>query len=314
MLEERILRVGLAQMEMSVNSAENYKCAQELVHEAARKGAEIVCLPELFAHRYFAQMMDEKYFDLAQQDFEGVAADEKDGVTRRFLTGLAHEANVMIIGGSFYEKYYTPELKVFGGVTKAEEEKYNTCLVVDKQGDVLGKYRKVHIPHDQYYWEQFYFNSSNYGFVQVQHEKARIAPLICYDQWFPEAARANVLAGAEVLFYPTAIGWFDEMKRDEPESLTRWVDAMRSHASLNGVYTVAVNRAWIEGDLNFWGSSFVCDPRGRIIAQCNDNRAEVLVVPLDMNMVTESQESWGFLKNRQANSYGSLTEDIRGRK
>ncbi len=307
MLEDRILQVGLVQMEMSENSTDNYKCATELVHEAVSKGAEIVCLPELFAHRYFAQTMDEKLRLLAEEDPTNGCAG--DGPTRTFLSALAKDVDVMLVGGSFYEKLYNSFRP-----TENFTERFNTCLVVGELGDVAGKYRKIHIPHDQYYWEQFYFNSGNLGYVQVQHEKAKIAPLICYDQWFPEAARANVLAGAEVLFYPTAIGWFEKMKRDEPESLQRWQDAIRSHASLNGVYTVAVNRVWVEGDLNFWGSSFVADPQGRIIAQCNDNRSEVMVVPLDLDMVKESQESWRFLKNRQPESYHSLRDVAEGRK
>ncbi len=289
MLEERILRVGLVQMEIVLDYQKNLECARELVHEAVSKGAEIVCLPELFSTRYFAQSQEKRYFRLAETI---------PGKTSAFLVDLAKEQQVMLIGGSLFEK-------------SEDTTNYNTCLVVDAQGEIKGKYRKIHIPHDEYYYEHFYFNSGNLGYVQVEHEKAKIAPLICYDQWFAEAARANVLAGAEVLFYPTAIGWFDEMKRDEPESLQRWQDAMRSHASLNGVYTVAVNRVYVEDKLHFWGSSFVADPRGRIIAQCNDNRAEVLVVPLDLNMVSDSQQSWGFLKNRQPGSYSALVKQKR---
>ncbi|OGY55526.1 MAG: hypothetical protein A2912_05885 [Candidatus Buchananbacteria bacterium RIFCSPLOWO2_01_FULL_40_23b] len=270
---------------MSESISENLGCARELVHEAVSKGAEIVCLPELFSTRYFAQSMEKRYFRLAEKE---------SGETTNFLLGLARESKVLIVGGSFYE-------------LGEEEKRYNTCLVVDSKGEIAGKYRKIHIPSDPFYWEQFYFSDGNLGYVQVQHEKAKIAPLICYDQWFPEAARANVLAGAEVLFYPTAIGWFEEMKEKESNSRQRWEDAIRSHASLNGVYTVAVNRAWVEGDLNFWGGSFVADPNGEVLYRCAENRAEVAVVEIDLNKVTKSQQSWGFLGNRKPKSYDSLT-------
>ncbi len=315
MLEERILKVGLVQMEMAERRYENMTCARELVHEAAAKGAEIVCLPELFSLRYFAQAVDRDLFALAEKDVD------EPGTMRSFLKELAADVKVMLVGGSFYEVDsigVVDNTHSLAGVADKSDSTldhnlnhlnlkyYNTSLVVDSRGEVVGKYRKIHIPQDKYYYEQFYFSSGNLGYVQVQHEKAKVAPLICYDQWFAEAARANVLVGAEVLFYPTAIGWFNEMKKEEPFAQQRWVDAMRSHASLNGVYTVAVNRVWVDGELNFWGSSFVADPYGQIVAQCSDNRAEVLVVELDMNLVRKSQESWGFLGNRKPQTYGGI--------
>ena len=177
----------------------------------------------------------------------------------------------------------------------------------DGHGTRIGESRKIHMPHDPHYYEQYYFAPGNLGYVQVATAKATIAPLICYDQWFPEAARANALRGAQVLFYPTAIGWFGDLRRQEPFSARRWEEAMRAHASLNGVFAVAVNRVGREDDLRFWGGSFVADPFGQVVARASAAREEVLVADLDLTRVRASQEGWGFLRNRRPDSYRDLT-------
>jgi N-carbamoylputrescine amidase len=200
---------------------------------------------------------------------------------------------VLLIGGSIYEK--------------GEDGRfYNTTLIFDAKGMLAGKYRKMHIPHDPNYYEQYYFSPGDLGYVQVNTGNAVVAPLICYDQWYPEAARVNAIQGAQIIFYPTAIGWFKELKRDEPFSARRWEDAMRAHASLNGIFTAAVNRVGREGDLRFWGGSFVADPFGVVVARASSSKEEVLVASLDLSRISASQEGWRFLHNRRPQSYTEL--------
>jgi len=200
-----------------------------------------------------------------------------------------------LVGGSIYER---GENRRF----------FNTTLIYDSKGRLAGKYRKMHIPHDPKYYEQYYFAPGDLGYVQVKSEKAVVAPLICYDQWFPEAARVNTIQGAQIIFYPTAIGWFKELRRDEPFSARRWENAMRSHASLNGVFTAAVNRVGREGDLRFWGGSFVADPFGEVVARASSHKEEVLVANVDLGRIRVSQEGWRFLQNRRPRSYGDLLQ------
>jgi N-carbamoylputrescine amidase len=239
----------------------------------------------LFAHRYFAQIKDDKFFALAEP---------VPGPQSQFLSECASSNRVMLVGGSIYER--------------GEDGKfYNTTLIYDAGGSLVGKYRKMHIPHDPNYYEQHYFAPGDLGYVQVSVGKTVVAPLICYDQWYPEAARVNVIRGAQIIFYPTAIGWFKELKRDEPFSAKRWEAAMRGHASLNGVFVAAVNRVGREEDLKFWGGSFVADPFGEVVARASRSKEEVLVATLDLNRIQVSQEGWRFLYNRRPHSYTDLT-------
>lgn len=276
--------MGLVQARATPDLEQNLERTGEMVRSAAEQGAEIVCLQELFATRYFAQIEDEAFLRTAEPI---------PGPTSRFLAECARQNRVTLVGGSLYER--APGSK-----------RFNTTLVFDPAGRRLGKYRKVHIPHDPNYYEQYYFAPGNLGYVQVATPKATIAPLICYDQWFPEAARANVVRGADVLFYPTAIGWTSQMRRDEPFSAQRWEDAMRAHASMNGVFAVAVNRVGTEDGIRFWGGSFVADPFGQIVARLSRTRDEVQVVELDLGLIASSQEGWGFLRNRRPTSYRGL--------
>lgn len=278
------LSVGLVQARTVADRDENLAIVADRIGEAARNGADIVCLQELFTTPYFARVKDSRYRQLAEPI---------PGPSSRALQAAAAESRVTVVGGSIYERARGGKL-------------YNTTLVFGPDGRRLGKYRKVHIPQDPYYYEQDYFAPGNLGYVQVDTPKARIAPLICYDQWFPEAARANVLRGAEVLFYPTAIGWFPELKRDEPFSAQRWEDAMRAHASMNGVYAVAVNRVGVEGNIRFWGGSFVADPFGQVVARASRSQEELLVVEIDLSRIRESQQGWGFLSNRRPETYRPL--------
>ncbi len=280
-----MLRLGLVQTRATPDVGRNLEAAGRLVGEAARRGAEIVCLPELFAGRYFAQTEDRVFRELAEP---------VPGRISRFLAETASRQHVTLVGGSLYEK-------------GRDGRRYNTTLIYGPAGRLLGKYRKMHIPHDPKYYEQFYFTPGNLGYVQVPTGKAVVAPLICYDQWFPEAARINTVRGAEIIFYPTAIGWFDALKRDEPFSAERWEDAMRSHASMNGIFVAAVNRVGLEGHLRFWGGSFIADPFGQVVARASRTRAEALVADIDLRKIRESQDGWGFLRNRRPASYRLLS-------
>jgi N-carbamoylputrescine amidase len=278
------MKIGLVQTKVGTNVDKNLEKTGAFIKTAARKGADIVCLQELFAHRYFAQTKDDKFFELAEP---------VPGRLSRFLSDCAASNRVFLIGGSIYER---------GGDGKL----YNTSLIYDPHGKLAGRYRKMHIPHDPNYYEQYYFSPGDLGYVQVSAGKAVVAPLICYDQWYPEAARVNTIQGAQIIFYPTAIGWFKELKRDEPFSARRWEDAMRAHASLNGIFVAAVNRVGREGDLRFWGGSFVADPFGEVLARASRAKEEVLVVSVDLNRIRVSQEGWRFLNNRRPQSYVDL--------
>jgi len=279
-----LLKIGLVQTRVSEDVEENLAKTARFIKQAARKGADIVCLQELFAYRYFAQTKSDRFFQLAEPI---------PGPLSQFLSKCASDNRVVLVGGSIYER--------------SEDGKfYNSSLIFDSRGRLAGKYRKMHIPQDPNYYEQDYFSPGNLGYVRVTTEKAVIAPLICYDQWYPESARVNAIEGAQVIFYPTAIGWFKELKRDEPFSARRWEDAMRAHASLNGIFVAAVNRVGREDDLRFWGGSFVADPFGEVVARASRSKEEVLTATINLKKIRESQDGWRFLHNRRPQSYSSL--------
>lgn len=280
------LRLGLIQTNVRSPRDQHLEKTRRMIRDAARRGVDVVCLEELFATPYFAQTEDPEFRELAEPI---------PGPLSSYLADCARACRVTLVGGSIYERADDGKL-------------YNTTLVHDAQGNLIGKYRKVHIPQDPQYYEQFYFAPGNLGYVQVPLEKAVIAPLICYDQWYPEAARANVLQGAQLLVYPTAIGWFPQLRKEEPFSARRWEHAMRAHASMNGVFVAAINRVGREGNMTFWGGSFVADPFGEIVARASSRKEEVLMVNLDLRLITASQEGWRFLQNRRPESYRSLTQ------
>ena len=283
-MSKNLIKIGLIQAKAGENVEENLERTAGFVKQAARKGAEIVCLQELFAYRYFAQIKDDRFFELAES---------VPGRLSRFLSECAAANRVVLIGGSIYER-------------SAGGKFYNTSLIYDSSGALAGTYRKMHIPHDPNYYEQYYFSPGDLGYVQVKTGKTIVAPLICYDQWYPEAARVNAIQGAQVIFYPTAIGWFKELRRDEPFSAKRWENAMRAHASLNGIFVAAVNRVGREGGLRFWGGSFIADPFGEVLARASHSNEEVLVAKIDLGRIAVSQEGWRFLHNRRPQSYTDL--------
>jgi len=278
--------IGLVQAEVNDNIDANLEKTAKYVHEASKKGADIVCLQELFTIRYPAQKEDKSVFSLAEKI---------PGKTIDFLATQAKENKIILVGGSLFEK-------------DDNGKYYNTSLTFNGSGEIIAKYRKVHIPYDPFYYEKFYFSRGNLGFVQVKANNVVISPLICYDQWYPEAARINALKGSQIIFYPTAIGWSTEMKEKELWTIKRWQDSMRSHASLNGIYAVAVNRVGREDNLEFWGNSFIADPFGEIVAQASGSKEEVLLAEIDLSRVKASQEGWMLLKNRQPKDYSELVK------
>lgn len=279
------LKIGLVQAKAGEDVAENLEKTAQFIAQAAKRGASVVCLQELFATRYLAQEERKELLETAEAI---------PGRISGFLSEEAKKNKIILVGGSIFER--------------DQGKTYNTNLILDEKGKILSKYRKVHIPHDPHYYEQFYFTPGNLGYVQVSLKEVKIAPLICYDQWFPEAARANALKGAQLIFYPTAIGWTTDMKELEPFSAQRWEDAMRSHASLNGIYVAAVNRVGKEDNIDFWGGSFVADPFGEVVARASSTKEEVLVAELDLGKIEASQEGWGFLRNRKPKSYEELVK------
>ena len=278
------LKIGLVQAKVSSNSGRNLDKTAKFVSAAADKGAKIACLQELFTLPYFCQAKDKKLFRLAEKI---------PGKITEFLSETAKKNKIALVGGSIFEK-------------GKDKKYYNTSLIFDEKGKITAKYRKTHIPYDPNYYEQVYFTPGNLGYCRAEAAGVKIAPLICYDQWYPEAARINALKGAQIIFYPTAIGWTSDMKKLEPFSAQRWEDAMRSHASMNGVYAAAVNRVGKENNIDFWGGSFVADPFGEIVARAGSAKEEVLIAEIDLEKIKSSQQGWGFLRNRKPKSYGDL--------
>nr|MDO8088109.1 nitrilase-related carbon-nitrogen hydrolase [Candidatus Sigynarchaeum springense] len=276
--------IALVQAEAGDEIDANLENTRRLVAKAAKQGAKIVCLQELFSTRYFARVENKESLQLAEP---------VPGKTSAFLAGLAKEHRITLVGGSIFE-------------LGDDGNRYNTSLTFDPAGNVIAKYRKVHVPHDPNYWEKFYFTPGNLGYVHANVDNITIAPLICYDQWFPEPARILAMRGVQLIFYPTAIGWFPEMQKLEPWTADRWEAAMRAHASMNAIYVAAVNRTGREGNLTFWGRSFVADPYGEVVARAPVSEEAVLVVTLDLDKIFHSQDGWLLMKNRRPDTYGPL--------
>jgi len=286
-MKKRTVRIGLIQMQCGPDAAANLSKAVMRVAEAARQGAKIVCLPELFLSPYFCQSPhDPAAFRTAEPI---------PGPTTRVLAGAARRHRIVLIGGSLFEK--APRGKY-----------YNTTPVLGPNGALIGVHRKVHIPEDPLYHEQHYFSPGQAGIQVFKTPYGRLAPMICYDQWFPEAARVAALQGAEILFYPTAIGTIAEPVEDNitGDWQAMWRNAQVGHAAANNVYVAAVNRVGREGALRFWGGSFVADPSSRVIAAAGA-REKVILADCDLERVHRLQEAWGFLRNRRPEAYKRLT-------
>jgi N-carbamoylputrescine amidase len=286
----RPFTVGLIQMRCSDNSEDNLCRASALLHAAADQGVQVACLPELFRTRYFCQSEDSTLFELAESI---------PGPTTEALALVARQTKMVVVG-SIFER-------------RAAGIYHNTAVVLDSDGTLRGMYRKMHIPDDPLYYEKYYFTPGDLGFRTFDTSFARVGTLVCWDQWYPEAARLTALQGAEILFYPTAIGWHPAEK-DEfgAAQSSAWETIQRSHAIANGVFVAAVNRIGHEGPagggLEFWGGSFVADPFGRVIAKAGPGTEEVVIARCDPKLQEETRRNWPFLRDRRIDAYAPITQ------
>jgi N-carbamoylputrescine amidase len=281
-------------MAMGTDPRENLEKGVDRVREAARRGAQVVCLPELFRSRYFCQTEETGFFDLAEP---------LPGPTTDALSAAARDAGVVVIAPVFERR--------------APGVYHNSAAVIDADGTVAGIYRKMHIPDDPGFYEKFYFTPGDLGFRAFDTRAGRIGTLICWDQWYPEGARLTALAGASVLFYPTAIGWHPREKEEHGElQRDAWRTVQRGHAVANGVYVAAVNRVGHEipageGDgIEFWGSSFLCGPQGEILAEASADREEILFAEVDLARIEEVRRNWPFLRDRRIDAYRGITSRL----
>ena len=282
------VKVGLVQMSCTSDKNQNMQKAIAGIRNAAKDGAQIVCLQELFTSLYFCDVEDYENFKLAENI---------PGESTETLSILAKELNVVVIA-SLFEK-------------RAQGIYHNTTAVLDADGAYLGKYRKIHIPDDPAYFEKFYFTPGDLGYKVFKTKYANIGVLICWDQWYPEAARITALMGAEILFYPTAIGWATSQTEEvNSEQFNGWQTLQRSHAVANGVHVVSVNRTGFEqnGAMKFWGGSFVANPFGRILYQASHENEEISVVELDLAKTDFYRTHWPFLRDRRIDSYQPITK------
>jgi N-carbamoylputrescine amidase len=294
----RIVNIGLTQMACGEDVAKNRANQLRLLEQAAKKGAQILCTQELFTSQYFCQVEDHRFFKLA----ETIPGPSTDAMSK-----LAKKYGVVIVA-SLFEK-------------RASGLYHNTAAIIDADGSLMGVYRKMHIPDDPLYYEKFYFTPGDTGFRAWDTKHGKIGVLICWDQWYPEGARLTALQGAEILFYPTAIGWHPREKElygvAQHES---WELIQRSHAVANGCYVVAPNRIGIEkirneeggyvsdDGIQFWGQSFVASPNGQVVKRASVDKEEVLVVPCNLDEVEFSRTHWPFLRDRRIDAYGNLTK------
>jgi N-carbamoylputrescine amidase len=289
MPKRKKFRVGLVQMACASDPKRNLHHAVAGIRAAARQGAEVVCLPELFRSRYFCQSEDHHAFDLAEPI---------PGPTTETLSEVARKAKVVLIVPVFERR--------------AAGVYHNSAAVIDANGKLAGVYRKMHIPDDPGYYEKFYFTPGDLGFHAVNTRVGPIAPLICWDQWYPEAARLAALEGAEIVFYPTAIGWHPhEKKAHGAAQRDAWRTVQRGHAIANGVYVAAVNRVGHEkaeggGGIEFWGSSFVADPQGVVVAEAPAGHEEVLLAEIDLDHLERVRRNWPFLRDRRIDAYQGI--------
>jgi len=299
MSDKRKYKVGLVQMHMGPDPEANFAAAVEHVRTAAGKGANIVCLPELFRAQYFCQREDTRLFDLAEPI---------PGPSTARLSDLARELRVSIVASLFERR--APGLY------------HNTAVTLNADGAIAGVYRKMHIPDDPLYYEKYYFAPGDLGFQAVDTAAGRIGTLVCWDQWFPEGARLTALQGAQILFYPTAIGWHPAEKAEFGLAQhDAWRTIQRAHAIANGVYVAVVNRVGFETGnirgksapgqgLEFWGASFFCDPFGRVLAEASHDREEILIGDVDLKALEDIRRNWPFLRDRRIDAYAPISNRL----
>lgn len=283
--------IGVIQMALSARPSENMKAAAARVARAARSGAQVICLPELYRSQYFCQREDAALFDLAEP---------AHGPSFKLFSGVARKHRVALVV-PFFER-------------RAAGLYHNSALVIDADGSLAGLYRKMHIPDDPAYYEKFYFTPGDLGFRAFDTRFGRIGVLICWDQWYPEAARLTALQGPSILFYPTAIGWHpEEKKRLGERQRDAWFTVQRGHAIANGTYVAAANRTGLErpvkgqDGIEFWGTSFIADPQGAVVAKAGTASEETLIAEVDPAHLEDIRRNWPFLRDRRIDAYGDIT-------
>ena len=290
--QKRTTKIALIQMSMVNDTNVNLSKAKDFVISAAREGAKIICLPEMYRSLYFCQKEEHEFFGRAE---------EVKGESFQTFAPISKEFGVVILVPIFEKR--------------AEGIYHNSLIILDEKGNLAGLYRKMHIPDDPLYYEKFYFTPGDLGFKSFNTNYGAIGTLICWDQWYPEAARLTAMKGAEILFYPTAIGWHPSEKEKYGEAQRNsWVTIQRSHAIANGVYVAAVNRVGHEiidknsDGIIFWGSSFIVDPQGRIIAQASEDKEEILFAEIDFSYIDKVRTHWPFFRDRRIDAYDELTK------
>lgn len=287
-MSQNIVNVGLVQMTCGANVKSNLEKAAREIRQLAQQGAQIICLQELFSSLYFCQTANHELFSLAEA---------VPGPTTEFLQGVAKASGVVIVASLFERRT--------AGVY------HNTTAVIDADGRYLGKYRKMHIPDDPSYLEKFYFTPGDLGYQVFQTRFAKVGVLICWDQWYPEAARLTALKGAEIIFYPTAIGWLDADKKSlGQKQYNAWRGVQVGHAIANEVFVVSANRVGREANIDFWGGSFVADPFGEILHQSPHDQEESVVVPCDLSQIETTRQGWPFLRDRRIDSYDGILKRV----
>lgn len=281
---KQIINVGLIQMQCSDKPENNLEQAVQKIREAADRGAQIICLQELFCWRYFCQSENREHYNLAEKI---------PGPLTGKMSLLAAELSVVLIIPVFEKR--------------SEGIYHNTAVVIDADGSLAGKYRKMHIPDDPYFHEKFYFTPGDTGFRSFPTRFGRVGVLICWDQWFPEAARLTALSGADFIFYPTAIGFHNDDAPEEEQQAQAWETVQKAHAITNGVFTITVNRVGKEDDLQFWGRSFACGPFGETLVRADSRTPETLIAACDLSLIENTRQNWPFLRDRRVDAYEDIS-------
>ena len=287
-------KIAVIQLNLNDVAENNLKKCLSWVRDAASQGAEVISLPELYSSHYFCQSEDVENFELAEPLYS---------TSFIAFSALAKELGVVIIV-PFFEKR-------MAGVY------HNSAYIIDTDGSEAGLYRKMHIPDDPHFYEKFYFTPGDLGFKSIQTQKGKVGTLICWDQWYPEAARLTALKGAEVLFYPTAIGWHPQEKEQYGENqYGAWMNVMKGHAVANGVYVAAANRIGLEqylpdtAGIEFWGASFIAGPQGEILAQASHDKEEILIAEVDLDLQENVRQNWPFFRDRRIDAFGEITKRV----
>jgi len=284
-------KIGLIQLKISKNYDKNIKNAISKIKNASNRGAKIICVPELFLSQYFCQ--SEKHYNFK-------LAEKIPSETTKIFSKTAKQFSVILILSLF-------EKKISGMY-------HNSIIIINEQGKIINKYRKMHIPDDPGYYEKFYFTPGDIGFQSTKTKYCNIGSLICWDQWFPEAARITTLKGADIIFYPTAIGWHPkEKKKFGKDQLDSWITIQRSHSIANGVYIAAINRVGVErkgkARIEFWGNSFISDPSGKVISKLGSKKEGVIIAEIDLKKVESTRQHWPFLRDRRIDAYKSILKN-----